>query len=643
MSPQQTRQGSSNADAIAGVTEHVVGVDIHPVAVTLARVTYLLGIGLQRLSDRGPLTVPVYVGDSLQWGHEKSLLSDGSVVVSTSDGLELVPRELRFPASVVQNAAGFDQLVAELADRASNRATASVPSIRGLLNRHKVPDEDREAIVHTFGVMCDLHDHGRDHIWGYFVRNLARPVWLSRPENRRDVIVGNPPWLSYRYMTPVMRANFRTGSEERGLWAGAEVATSQDLSAYFVARAAELYLRSGGRLAFVMPNAVLARPHFAGFRSGLWPSSGEETAVEFDRPWDLAEVRPHAFPMPCALVFGRRGDAATGMGDVADHFEGRVPTASASWAATKAALAREAREIVRPTGNSSPYGRTFRQGATVVPRALLTVEPQEAVDALGGRAGFRYVRSLRSSQEKAPWRTVADLEGGVEREFVRPLLLGSTIAPFRCLSPQEAIVPWSKGRLLDGSMDAIDEHEGLATWWRNAEALWNRHRTSEMSLRDRLDYQRLLTLQFPLAPHRVVYNRSGSRLVAAYVEPAEAVIDTKLYWSAVASRAEADYLAAVLNSPLMTELVNPLQGKGQFGPRDFYKLPFEFPIPSYDPSIELHARLAELGTNCAQVSSEVPESAVSTFRRARTAIGAALAEAGLVTQTNEATTELLLA
>ena len=58
--------GLSNEDAIRGATEHVIGLDLHPLAVTFARVTYLLAIGMERLAARrGPFSVRVYLGDSL--------------------------------------------------------------------------------------------------------------------------------------------------------------------------------------------------------------------------------------------------------------------------------------------------------------------------------------------------------------------------------------------------------------------------------------------------------------------------------------------------------------------------------------------------------------------------------------------------
>src|SRR5690606_28818576 len=105
------------------------------------------------------------------------------------------------------------------------------------LAAHGVTGSDRDTVTEAFEILCRLHDDRRNHIWGYYIRNQARPAWLSRPENRVDVLVGNPPWLAYRYMDAGRQERFRELAGERGLWAGAEVATHQDLSALFVVRA----------------------------------------------------------------------------------------------------------------------------------------------------------------------------------------------------------------------------------------------------------------------------------------------------------------------------------------------------------------------------------------------------------------------
>ena len=78
-----------------GVTRNVVGMDLHPVAVTLARVTYLLAIGPERLAaERNPIRVPVFLGDSMQWRNARSSLwSAHELRVPVNDQRELTESE----------------------------------------------------------------------------------------------------------------------------------------------------------------------------------------------------------------------------------------------------------------------------------------------------------------------------------------------------------------------------------------------------------------------------------------------------------------------------------------------------------------------------------------------------------------------
>jgi hypothetical protein len=104
----------------------------------------------------------------------------------------------------------FDQLIADLASRASSRKPgAAVPKIDATLKRLAIHPDDKESVEAAFKAFCDLHDDGRNHIWGYYVRNLARPLWFTQDENRVDVLVGNPPWLAYRFMSEGMQELFR--------------------------------------------------------------------------------------------------------------------------------------------------------------------------------------------------------------------------------------------------------------------------------------------------------------------------------------------------------------------------------------------------------------------------------------------------
>ncbi|PZS00478.1 MAG: restriction endonuclease [Chloroflexi bacterium] len=553
------QSGVANADAIEGVVNHVYGVDVHPVAVTLARVTYLLAIGAARLQSRGALTVPVSIGDSLQWGHDMDLFSRDGLVVHTEEGHRLFASELRWPTSVIANSAKFDALVMELSRRATARQPGDrpLPSIGPILDRYGVPDGARDTITVTYQVMCSLHDEGRDHIWSYYVRNLARPYWLTLPEHRVDILVGNPPWLSYRFMTDSMKERFKRDSQERGMWASAQLSTSQDLSGYFVARTTQLYLRMRGRFAFVMPNAVLARPHFIGFRTGHWPEHTESTHVTFDASWDLHAVQPSIFPMPACVVFGTRDPEPEEMGTEVVGWSGLLPeSGNVGWDTASTLLHAETKAITRPSLIArSPYAPAFRQGATLTPRSLLVVESLPP-GPLGIPQRQVRVRTVKSVQDKLPWKDLPPREGVIEGRFVFGFHLGSSLVPFRCLEPLRAVIPWTGTQLLDINDSEFDEFPALSSWWREAHRLWTTNgKPKTMTLTQRIDYQHLLRAQFPLKVHRVIYNRSGTRLMAAYVSDPSAVIDTKLYWGEVKSREEADYLCAIFNAPVTTTLL----------------------------------------------------------------------------------------
>ena len=639
-------RGDSTAEAIQGASKHVIGLDVHPVAVTFARVTYLLAVGVDRVRspDRGPISIPVYLGDSIQWGQVESIFHSGVLTVATEEGMQLFANELRFPESLLEDTGQFDRLVADLADKATNRASGSAPpSLAAIFRRYAVAPEDQSVVTETFKLMCELHDQGRDHIWGYYVRNLARPVWLARLPNRVDVLIGNPPWLAYRYMTASMQEMFKDMSQDRGLWAGGTVSTHQDLSGLFVARCVQQYLKVGSRFAFVMPLAVLSRRQFVGFRAGEYKSKTEPATVEFAEPWDLDRVRPHPFPVPASVVFGMRGSEGSviPMPMKAEIWSGRLPDRNASWDSAKEHLtATGGMSIGVPEGMSvSPYRERFSQGASVVPRALLTVE--DAPAPLGTGVGRRAVRSRRSGQEKEPWKSLPSLEGVVESQFVRPMHLGSTVAPFRCLVPWLAIVPWG-GKHLISSGTRMDMYPGLADWWRRAEELWVANRSSDrLSLMDQFDFRSKASHQFPIPPHRVVYSKAGHQVAAARVSDPEVFIDHTLYWAAAPTISEARYLTAVLNSELLTQRVAPLQSRGQFGARHFDLYVFNVPIPMYDSRVPLHGQLAVLAERAEAVAEATALGPGVSFQRARQLVRSALAKEGVGSEIEEAVEALI--
>ncbi|TIU91642.1 MAG: hypothetical protein E5W09_30460 [Mesorhizobium sp.] len=196
-------------------------------------------------------------------------------------------------------------------------------------------------------------------------------------------------------------------------------------------------------------------------------------------------------------------------------------------------------------------------------------------------------------QEKKPWKSLPDISGVVESEFVRPYFTGDNVYPFRTGDPMLAVVPCGvRGKLEQGK---IDLHPGLQQWWSRAEEIWNVNRSNgRMSLAERLDYQSTLSKQFPIPLLRVVYNRSGMHVVAAKLSNTRAILGSGLYWAPVHSEEEANYLCAVLNAPVTTELVRPFMTYGK-DERDIAKHVWEVPIPRFDVENPIHRRLTDLG------------------------------------------------
>jgi hypothetical protein len=592
--------GIGVAEALNGVSSHVLGMDLHPVAVTLARVTYVLALGPDRLTspERGAVQIPVYLGDSMQWQQRNlELWTAGHLVIQVDNDLNLFAQELRFPESLLEDSRKFDELVEELARRATNRKPgSSVPSLRTLFQRFAVPEPVQESIEATFRTMCRLHDQGRNHIWGYYVRNLARPVWLAQPQNNVDVLIGNPPWLAFRHMTGEMQIRFREMSQAHGLWHGAKVATHQDLSGLFLARVVQLYLRTEGHFAFVMPNAALDREQFAGFRTGEYSDTDEILRVAFYTPWDLRRIRPHFFPRGSAVVFGKRvSDWVQPMPTKAEVFRGRIDT-GLTWSAVAEHLEHYPESLELTGGqHESPYRERFRQGASVVPRVFFLVEEQPP-GPLGLKFGTVAVRSTRSAYEKYPWKDLDALEGILESEFVYPIYLGEHILPYTALPPAKAVLPLLQGNLLDEKNPRLELFPGLAKWWHQAGELWQKNRSSErLSLAEQLNYHGKLTAQYPVQPIRIVYSKSGMHLTAARIEGRRQVIDHTLYWATAASSEEASFLCAILNSSEITRRVRPLMSYGK-DERHIDKHIWSLPIPQFDPRNAVHARLVILAT-----------------------------------------------
>lgn len=148
-------------------------------------------------------------------------------------------------------------------------------------------------------------------------------------------------------------------------------------------------------------------------------------------------------------------------------------------------------------------------------------------------------------------------------------------------------------------------------------------------------------MQFPTPPQRVVYTKGGQYLAAARIDDPRVVIDHKLYWATVAGPDEGRYLTAILNSPALTEVIAPMQSRGEHNPRDFDKTVWRLPIPLYAPDNELHVALVALAERAEEAAAAVDVAGVRTFQAQRRLVREELGRAGIAGEIDSLVLELL--
>ncbi|MDZ7376405.1 MAG: hypothetical protein ONB13_07275, partial [candidate division KSB1 bacterium] len=123
----------------------------------------------------------------------------------------------------------------------------------------------------------------------------------------------------------------------------------------------------------------------------------------------------------------------------------------------------------------------------------------------------------------------------------------------------------------------------------------------------------LLTIQNNHARYNVVYNATGTNLVACVIDKSNLpsfevdqqklalmglILDVKTWFFATQNLEEANYLSAILNSAIISKLIKPLQPNGLFGARAIHRRPFLLRIPKFNSKDESHLRLADIAMMC---------------------------------------------
>jgi len=622
------------ADDVRRVLNGVVGFDINPVAVTAARVNYVTALG--DLATIGPLTLPIWRADSI-------LLPDEPHPQTTGDRPGLVghrwqalrtslpePFPVPPPLGTAERMAALRTCIERSLEERDTQASrdsfvyelrnAFDPALSGplALDRDEWDGvEDVASELHR--QILDLRESDRNGVWARIIENSFAPLFAGR----FDVVVGNPPWLTWTKTPKHWREVAEVVWRRYGLWhvpaeggRRSQSLASGDMAILVFATAIHRFAAPGGVVGLLTPRALAtADPGGRAFRQfHLKPHSEDQAEYGgVDIPFhiiaadDWSVIKPfspdaantpyfllarvgeeHAFPVPTTRW--TRANPGGGLGP--------------DWSTT--------RPLLRPFhGESNPINRS-------IPTAAWSFQGDGAPRLIEGGAnrwafgtglhtrganGIFFVQILQSDKprsrvliENNPRAgrndSVRLSRGWVESELVHPLLRGRDVVAWSARPQGYILAPYEPEDL--GTL-ITDDHfrasfPGAWRWLRgHAEVLTARKGPPTRSWQlDGPDWCRLEGPMQHMASSNIVVVRELQQRPAAAVlslayddsvgRASYPLIDHKLMFCAVDSPDEAVYLAAFINSTPIQDLLASYVNEIAASPQTLARLP----IPDFD-------------------------------------------------------------
>lgn len=650
---------SATANDVQQLLDGVCGIDLNPIAVTATRVNYALALG--ELAHLGPLTLPVWRADSLvvpeaspqqaQFGDlaavphlrlRTSLEDDFTIPLGLNTAGQIAELRGAIESNLVAQGVDDEDVVSASFDDFE----AAFRRIFGTSGEETTAEdaadlEDQVAVARSlFAQITDLALEGRDGVWARLIENAYAPIFAGK----FDVVVGNPPWLTWTKLPAAWRSQSESLWRRSGLWYTPNEANdsfslqSADIATLVFAVSIERYVADGGLVGLLTPAALInADPGGRGFRQfrvhpdprdrGTFP----DVDVPFRPLWlddwsDVLPFSPDAANKPVFLIV-RRGEPhhTETPGAVWRRATG-VRLDKSSWQKARSTLV-ESKGAFAPVDPATPTSAWRFQDASrpaLIKGGSNNYTFGKGLDTRGANGIFfvavdRYAAAqgkkkstVRVVNLPSEGRTkgVTEMSGRVESELVYPLLRGKDVT-YWVAEPQTFFLlphdPKAYGTPLSSKKIGSEFPETL-TWLKRHRDILSRRKTPPARSWDMTpsgsDWYRVDgALQFMQRDHIVVVRELSARPAAAVVE-AKAVpalggrkvaplIDHKLMLCATASRAEALYLAAMINSTPMQDLLESFVNDIAVSPKSLKRLP----IPDFradDDDMKELVRLAGL-------------------------------------------------
>lgn len=421
--------------------------------------------------------------------------------------------------------------------------------------------------------------------------------------NTFDLIIGNPPWLTYKDLfDKIYQRNIRELSGRLGIKPLSQYITHIELAAVFFYAIPSYFLQKHGKIFFVMPKSVLNGDHCHKFRS--FNIFNRKLEI-----WDFPDSYMFNIDHIClkAEYIGKDNSIS-----IAEYYPIKTKIYDSEVILIKETeysslqINEDGAKLILPIHElkmlknlkNSPYKNLFYQGATLVPRTLVFFRIRSR------KNGILIIDSDPDILSRAKEKWIFRFENKeIEENFHFKTFLNMHLIPFHLHSFKDVFLPINAQFTFDP--DYLQAHPRAQNFYNEMNRIYitNKKKTSKITtLYDNLNYWNKLQKQINNKSFLIVYNASGSNLKAAVInnEHQKVVVGSENYYYSSDSEEEVYYLSAILNAPGLSKRIKQIKSS-----RHIHKRPFLFPIPLYNENNPIHEKLAKTGKKCHIIVQEL--------------------------------------
>lgn len=600
------------------ILERVQGIDINPLSVLTARVSYLLAIA--PLLDDEPIEIPIYLGDSANIPNK--VLIDAvecyEYVVNTKQG-EI---NITLPCSFVESKTFLEKMSILQMVVKSGDVRAVHKKFLSCIDKCDQNKAVVESIYKLSERLVELHQNKWDGIWLRIVTNY---MLVARIKDI-DIIVGNPPWVKWEFLPQIYAEKIKRLCLDRHLFSGQTYmgAISLNICALISNVTASTWLKQDGVLAFLMPKTLMTQDSYAGFRNFYvdisngerlylqkvddWSDSGNPfiytTEKFFTYYYQRRQVK-YSEGIPICYIEKKRGHDIKAINthsmynEVAESFclnEGKayqLDEKRTGFTMIKSSDSFRTELYSRIIGESAYKARS---GVEFTPAEVYFIEP---VQKVGKRYRFKNSKFLN-----AVYKVQHGDEIDIETEYVYPVVKSPCIQEFGISENDNyCIFPYESGTTECVSLERLSEKsEYLANYLiQNRSLVEKQSKRSRMIAKGKEFYALSKVGSYTYGEYAVTF-RDNTKLVATVVEPVmtpwgemkrpicakHAPYISMDKMGRYISEEEAYYLSGILNTNVVQEYY-----KFSFSGRS-YSIDFNIKLPLYDEKDITHKKIVEL-------------------------------------------------